>query len=141
MTIVTKYQVIKSDKASNKSVQAGDILWQSLGFDFGMAADDTAILGEEYISVSKITYGLAPSFTIRLADLTLLEQKDLPPPDKAYMIQHCRPGEREKTCRYLVAGDKGIECAKLTTLKYTIDQRVADNKFTARGDNCDGMGS
>lgn len=51
----------------------------------------------------------------------------------------CRMGQGADCCRYLTIGPEGLECAKLTPLKATLDQRVATGSFTARGDNCDGI--
>lgn len=141
MIEVIKYQIIKQHKRGEKLFEVGDIVWKLIGHDFGLAADDTAIFGEEYISVTSKTYGIGGSFTIPLSKLIVLGQYNLLPPDKAYIKDVCRPGEQERTCRYLVSSTKGIECAKLTELKYTLDRRVKENKFIARGDNCDGMGT
>lgn len=56
-----------------------------------------------------------------------------------YVKNTCKLGLGNDCCRYLVGGTKGLECAKLTSLKLTIDQRVDSKSFTARGDNCDGL--
>lgn len=50
----------------------------------------------------------------------------------------CKVGLGELCCRYLVAGTAGFECAKLSSLKTTIDIRVAAGAFNAKGDNCEG---
>ena len=55
-----------------------------------------------------------------------------------YLTKICKIGQGAACCRYIVAGGNGISCAKLTGLKTTIDQRVADGKFTATSDNCEG---
>lgn len=52
----------------------------------------------------------------------------------------CRPGIGAGTCRYLVAGHRGLECAKHTTLRAQIDARVDAGTFVAQGDNCLGKG-
>lgn len=49
----------------------------------------------------------------------------------------CKPGQGVKTCRYIVAGADGIECAKHTSLRGTIDNKT---DMTARGNNCIGLG-
>ena len=51
----------------------------------------------------------------------------------------CKPGAGAATCRYIIASGAGIECAKHTAVARVIDQRVAANDFTARGDNCPGL--
>lgn len=56
--------------------------------------------------------------------------------DITYVKDVCKPGYGSATCRYLVAGGQGFECAKLTSLKSVIDSRV--NQMHAKGDNCDG---
>ena len=53
----------------------------------------------------------------------------------------CKRGGRAKCCRYLIAGTDGFECAKLTTLKPVIDNKVKKGQFTAKGDNCLGIDS
>lgn len=51
----------------------------------------------------------------------------------------CKIGQGAECCRYLVTGANGFECAKLTSLRLTIDNRVEQGTFTARGDNCPGV--
>jgi hypothetical protein len=52
----------------------------------------------------------------------------------------CKVGYGEETCRYVVAGINGIECAKLEErAKKEIDSRVAKGLFVAKGDNCIGI--
>ena len=55
-----------------------------------------------------------------------------------HVIDVCKIGQGNDCCRYLIVGGKGFECAKLTTIKATIDARVAANTFTAKADNCEG---
>lgn len=55
-----------------------------------------------------------------------------------YVTETCKLGQGAECCRYLVAGSKGFECAKLTMNSTVIDRRVANGTFTAQGDNCDG---
>ena len=50
----------------------------------------------------------------------------------------CKLGQAEDCCRYLMVGGNGFECAKLTSLKADIDEKVKAGKFNAQGDNCDG---
>jgi len=55
-----------------------------------------------------------------------------------YLKKTCKIGQGADCCRYIVAGAKGITCAKLTPLKATIDKRVELRTFVAQGDNCEG---
>jgi len=50
----------------------------------------------------------------------------------------CKLGQGSETCRYLIAGPKGFECAKHTGLQNLIDARVEAGTFRAQGDNCGG---
>ena len=50
----------------------------------------------------------------------------------------CRIGQGLDCCRYLIAGREGFECAKLTSLKKLLDDRVLQDNITAQGDNCNG---
>ena len=50
----------------------------------------------------------------------------------------CKIGQGHDCCRYVVAGAKGIECAKHSSLKALLDERVAKESMVARGDNCEG---
>jgi len=51
----------------------------------------------------------------------------------------CKLGQKEATCRYLMAGPAGFECAKNTKIaRALIDARVEAGDFVAQGDNCDG---
>lgn len=58
------------------------------------------------------------------------------------MNQHikdiCKIGQGVSCCRYLVAGPKGLECAKVTDHKQVLDFRAATGTMTARSDNCGG---
>jgi len=55
-----------------------------------------------------------------------------------YLKDVCKIGQGHKTCRYIVAGADGLSCAKLTSMKATIDDRVLTKTFVARADNCEG---
>lgn len=50
----------------------------------------------------------------------------------------CKMGQGHDCCRYLVVSTD-FACAKMTTLKATIDARAAAGTMTARGDNCPGL--
>lgn len=51
----------------------------------------------------------------------------------------CKRGQGEECCRYLCIDRSGWMCAKLTPLKTTFDERVADGKMRSKGDNCEGL--
>lgn len=51
----------------------------------------------------------------------------------------CKMGQGHDCCRYMVVSGDGISCAKNSQFHKTIDQRVALEKMTARGDNCEGL--
>lgn len=55
----------------------------------------------------------------------------------AYRTETCKIGQGAECCRYLTMGADGFSCAKRTSLRYTIDNRV--RKMNAKGDNCDGV--
>jgi hypothetical protein len=57
--------------------------------------------------------------------------------DQTHMKQVCQPGS-EACCAYLVTGSEGFECAKLTSLRFTIELRLAEGTMRATGDNCPG---
>jgi len=59
---------------------------------------------------------------------------------QSWVEEICKIGKGSACCRYLVGGAQGFECAKHTTMKATIDRRVEAGSFTARGDNCTGLG-
>lgn len=63
----------------------------------------------------------------------------IPPIDQTHLKQVCQPGT-EACCAYLVVGSEGFECAKLSSLKYTIELRLAESTMNATGDNCPGYG-
>jgi hypothetical protein len=50
----------------------------------------------------------------------------------------CQLGQGVESCRYLLMAQYGWKCAKLTTARTLIDQRVAQGRFHALGDNCEG---
>lgn len=54
-----------------------------------------------------------------------------------YVMFTCKPGTTE-CCRYLVMGGGGFQCAKFTSNKKILDDRVAAGTMRAVGDNCEG---
>ena len=55
-----------------------------------------------------------------------------------YAKETCKLGQGSNCCRYLILGSEGFECAKLTSLKATLDAR--GDTMNAQGDNCRGKG-
>lgn len=51
----------------------------------------------------------------------------------------CKIGQGNECCRYITVGPQGIECAKNTGLKITLDQKVNNGEMVAQGDNCEGL--
>ena len=56
-----------------------------------------------------------------------------------HFMNVCKPGQGHECCRYVVASPGGIECAKHSSLRHILDQRVLEETIVARGDNCDGV--
>lgn len=132
------YRVLK-DSALCQDAKAGTVVFKQTMYDYGLAADDTAITGIEHISVSLKRHGGYPGFTIPLRDLEPTTVEPLPNLTDEHVNGVCRPGT-EEACRYLTAGSKGWSCEKHTPLGDTIDERVAAGTFRAKGDNCEGRG-
>ena len=49
----------------------------------------------------------------------------------------CKIGQGAECCRFLVAAERGFECAKHSDLHEAIQARV--EFMTAKGDNCEGL--
>lgn len=60
---------------------------------------------------------------------------------KAHVDSVCKIHQQEKTCRYLALTVNGWICVKKTPMKPVLDQRVSEEKMTAKGDNCEGLGA
>lgn len=60
----------------------------------------------------------------------------VPVPISVEHLPTCKLGQGHDCCRYLVMGE-GLACAKLTTMRATLDAR--GDSMTARGDNCPGL--
>ena len=50
----------------------------------------------------------------------------------------CKVGQGIECCRYLLMAQYGWKCAKRMTTRTLIDKRVAEGRFHALGDNCEG---
>ena len=59
----------------------------------------------------------------------------------AHLNKVCKRRQGSSTCRYISLTLQGFVCVKNTPLKASIDKEVAQNeKWRAKGDNCDGFG-
>ena len=63
----------------------------------------------------------------------------------AHLKAVCKSGCSNKACRYITLTTNGFACTKNTPLKEKIDLMVdmakqGHVKFTARGNNCEGLG-
>lgn len=57
-----------------------------------------------------------------------------------YIEKICRIGQGSKCCRYLGAGDGGLECLRIRPeLKKTIDEKWKVESHVAQGKNCEGQ--
>lgn len=63
--------------------------------------------------------------------------KILPKIPKDCLVLVCKIGQKEKCCRYILAGKDGFECGKNTCYKDLIDNQI--NSMVAKGDNCNGL--
>jgi len=79
--------------------------------------------------------GEYPFFELPLDSITKIEQ---PKMTEQYVEATCKPGS-ENCCRYLAMGSNGWECLKCSSLKETLDERVAKRTMNAKGDNCEGI--
>ena len=57
---------------------------------------------------------------------------------EAYVREVCRIGQGHACCRYLTMGAGGWDCAKNTSIRRILDERVVMENIVARGDNCPG---
>lgn len=62
-----KYQLMYDAKSSE--AKAGDVVYISTKYDYGLAEDDTRYTGVEHISVTLNSDGDYPTFTIPLHEL------------------------------------------------------------------------
>ena len=68
-----------------------------------------------------------------------MEKKLTNPLEQQHFHEVCKPGQGNACCRYVVAGSKGIECAKHSSLKTILDQRAEAKTMVAQSDNCEGV--
>lgn len=60
-------------------------------------------------------------------------------PTQKHVIEICKMGRGEETCRYLGTGSRW-ECLKTNcSLRKNIDKRVENGEIVTKGDNCEGF--
>jgi hypothetical protein len=67
--MVKSFKVLRADRAANKDIKNGDIVFNSMMHDYGCSNDDTRYTGIEHISVTLKEDGSYPFFTIPIRDL------------------------------------------------------------------------
>ena len=75
-------------------------------------------------------FGNLELYELKLGDLLTQE----------HVNKVCKPNT-EKTCRYLIVGKDGFECAKVlgdTSIAHHLDNRVRNDSIRATGNNCGG---
>ena len=115
--------------------KTGEVVYRAVVHDYGLASDDTRVLGETYISVSDHRDGGYPTHTVRQRDIEPCDVPPLPPLTDDHVKTVCRLGAGAETCRYLTVGSGGFECGKLSGLRFDIDCK---KDMIAKGDNCEG---
>ena len=63
-----KYKIIRADRAAGE-VEVGTFVYDSAGYDYGLASDDTRETGIQHVSVTLNENGDYPFFTIPAEDL------------------------------------------------------------------------
>jgi hypothetical protein len=75
--------------------------------------------------------------TEQLGDFLSDEQRKIP---DAHRDKICKYKKGKDTCRYIFLSPYGFSCVKKTPLKPTLDKYVSEEKMSAQGDNCEGLG-
>lgn len=70
-----KFSIKRADRA-NGEVKVGEIVYDFMKCDYGLAVDDTRRSGLEYTSVTKDMTGGYPFFTIPKEDLEEMKEDD-----------------------------------------------------------------
>ena len=70
--MIKNYNILNISHCSDPTVVVGDVVYELILHDYGLANDDSRITRIEYISVTKNNNGGYPSFTIPLHDLELI---------------------------------------------------------------------
>lgn len=129
---------LKTDSTLEPKAVAGSVVYPIRGHDYGSASDDTAVTGIPHCSVTLDRAGGYPYFTIPVQDIEQIDAPDFEGLDEDHVKAVCQPGAGAKCCRYLTLGAANWSCAKLTTLRMTLDIRADAGNMNAIGDNCEG---
>lgn len=68
----TRYIMLR-DSTIDPSVKAGDTVYRCMNYDYGLAADDTAMTGVKHISVTLSPTGDYPYFTVPERDVEQIQ--------------------------------------------------------------------
>ena len=72
--MIKKYKVLQANRAADREVKSGDIVYYAIYYDYGLSSDDTNYTGIEHISVTRNEDGGYPFFTIPLRDLKEIKE-------------------------------------------------------------------
>lgn len=67
-----RYIVERIEQAADDDLKVGDVVYQSMKPDYGLARDDSDNFGVTFVSVTRSHEGDYPFFTIPLRDLQLV---------------------------------------------------------------------
>lgn len=73
----------------------------------------------------------------RLALILLDPARKIP---ESHLTTTCKKGQGHFTCRYIALAANGFVCVKNSSLAVSLDKQVGKNQFTAKGNNCEGLG-
>ena len=76
-------------------------------------------------------------FNNELNDYLQDEERKIP---KAHLNSVCLIYQKEKTCCYVSLSPIGFVCMKNSPIQDKLKELVRDDKLTAKGDNCEGLG-
>lgn len=130
---------LKADNKIEPQAVAGTIVYPIRGHDYGVASDDARMTGVPHRSVTLDKAGGFPFFTAPVPDLEQIDVPDYENLTEEHVKTACSPGVG--CCRYLTMDARGWCCAKLTTLRLTLDLKVEAGQMRAVGDNCEGRRS
>jgi len=119
-----KFKVIRDMGVGFK---VGTIVYKFDGCTYGCIGDGMAVT---------LKAGEYPFFELPLDSIVKVEQPEM---TMEYVKTTCKLGMEESCCRYLCMSSKGWECLKCSSLKETLDERVAKRTMNAKGDNCEGI--
>ncbi len=73
-----------------------------------------------------------------LNDFLLDPNRKIP---KTHLSSVCKLRQGKDTCRYIFLSEIGYICMKKSPAKKNLDRLVIQEKLSARGDNCEGLGA